>query len=45
MAAVAVISSGRGLRIEMHHRNQPNKSKLELYKTAIHKQQDRVLQL
>ena len=32
MAAVVVIGDGRGLRIEMCCRNQPNKSKLLLYK-------------
>ena len=31
MAAVISIISRRGLRIEMHCRNQPNKSKLALY--------------
>ena len=31
MAAVVGIISGRGLRIEAHHRNQPNKSKLVLF--------------
>ena len=31
MAAVAVIGGGCGLRIEAHHRNQSNKSKLSLY--------------
>ena len=32
MAAIVGIASRRGLRIEAHHRNQPNKSKLVLYK-------------
>ena len=32
MAAVVVIGDGRGLRIEMCHRNQPNKSEVSLYK-------------
>ena len=55
IAAVVIFSSGSGLRIQACHRNQPNKSKLELYKpllslqqsflTTIHKQQDGVLQL
>ena len=32
MAAVIVVGDGYGLRIETHHRNQPNKSKISLYK-------------
>ena len=32
MAAIVGIVSRRGLRIEMHRRNQPNKNKLALYK-------------
>ena len=38
MAAVVVISSGCGLRIEVLRRNQPNKSKLHisLYKPLYH---------
>ena len=35
MAAVVGIVSKRGLRIEAHHRNQPNKSKLALYKPLL----------
>ena len=35
MAAIVGIVSRRGLRIEAHHRNQPNKSKLALYKPLI----------
>ena len=35
MAAVIGIASRRGLRIEAHHRNQPNKSKLVLYKVLL----------
>ena len=35
MAAIVGIISRRGLRIEMRHRNQPNKSKLALYKPLI----------
>ena len=35
MAAVVIIGSGRGLRIEAHHRNQPNKSKLALHKSLL----------
>ena len=31
MAAVIVIDGGCGLRIEVHHGNQPNKSKILLY--------------
>ena len=32
MAAAVIIIDGPGLRIEAHHGNQPNKSKLLLYK-------------
>ena len=32
MPTVVIIGDGRGLRIEACHRNQPNKSKLLLYK-------------
>ena len=32
MAAVVVIGDGHALRIELCSRNQPNKSKLSLYK-------------
>ena len=32
MATVVIISDGRGLRIEVHRRNQPNRNKLSLYK-------------
>ena len=35
MAAIVGIISRRGLRIEVHHRNQPNKSKLVLYKPLL----------
>ena len=35
MAAIVGIISRRGLRIEARHRNQPNKSKLALYKPLI----------
>ena len=35
MAAVVGIVSRRGLRIEVCHRNQPNKSKLALYKPLL----------
>ena len=35
MAAVVVISDGCGLRVEVHRRNQPNKSKLSLYKPLL----------
>ena len=34
-AAVVVIDSGHSLRIEVHHRNQPNKSKIVLYKPLL----------
>ena len=36
MAATVGINSKRGLRIEVHHRNQPNKSKIALYKPLFH---------
>ena len=36
MAAVIDIVSRRGLSIDVHHTNQPNKSKLVLYKPLIH---------
>ena len=35
MAAIVVISGGHGLRIEVCHRSQPNKSKLSLYKVLL----------
>ena len=35
MAAIVSIVSRHGLRIESHHRNQPNKSKLVLYKPLL----------
>ena len=35
MAAIFDIISRRGLRIEARHRNQPNKSKLALYKPLL----------
>ena len=35
IAAVVVIGDGHGLRIEARHRNQPNKSKLSLYKLLM----------
>ena len=35
MAAIVGIISRRGFRIKAHHRNQPNKSKLVLYKPLI----------
>ena len=34
-AAVSIIS-GHGVSIHMHCRNQPNKSKLSLYKSLLH---------
>ena len=34
--AVAVIIGRHDLSNEVHHRNQPNKSKLALYKLSIH---------
>ena len=36
MAAIVGIDSGSGLRIEVRYRNQPNKSKLVLYKSLLH---------
>ena len=36
MAAVVIISGECGLRIEVHHRNQPCKTKLFLYKPFLH---------
>ena len=36
MAAIVSIDSRLGLRIEAHCRNQPNKSKLALYKPLLH---------
>ena len=36
MAAIVSIVSRRSLRIETHRRNQPNKSKLALYKPLLH---------
>ena len=36
MAAIVGIASRRGLRSEAHRRNQPNKSKLVLYKLLLH---------
>ena len=36
MAAVVGIISRRGITIEAYHRNQPNKSKLALYKPLLH---------
>ena len=35
MAAVAVIDDGRGLTVETRRINQPNKSKLSLYKLLL----------
>ena len=35
MAAVVVIDDGRGLTVEARHINQPNKSKLSLYKPLL----------
>ena len=35
MEAIVDIVSRRGLRIEARHRNQPNKSKLALYKPLL----------
>ena len=35
MAAIVGIVSRRGLRIEVRHRNQSNKSKLALYKPLL----------
>ena len=36
MAAIVGIISRHGLTIKAHHRNQPNKSKLALYKPLLH---------
>ena len=36
MAAIFGIISRRGLRNQVHHRNQPNKNKLVLYKPLLH---------
>ena len=36
MAAIVIISRECGLRIEVHHRNQPCKTKLFLYKPFLH---------
>ena len=36
MAAIVGIVGRHGLRIEPCHRNQPNKSKLTLYKPLLH---------
>ena len=36
MAAIVSIASRRGLSIDACHTNQPNKSKLQLYKLLIH---------
>ena len=36
MADIVGIISRRGLRIEVYRRNQPNKSKLALYKPLLH---------
>ena len=35
MAAVVIIDDGHGLTIEVHRVNQPNKSKLLLYKLLL----------
>ena len=35
MAAIVGFVTRRGLRIEVHRRNQPNKSKLALYKPLL----------
>ena len=35
MAVVVIIGGGHGLRIELHRRNQRNKSKLSLYKPLL----------
>ena len=37
MAPVVVIGNGHGFRIEVHHINQPNESKLSLYVTEYWK--------
>ena len=36
MAAIVGILSRYGIRIEVHRRNQPNKSKLMVYKPLLH---------
>ena len=36
MTAIVGIDSMHGLRTEARHRNQPSKSKLELYKPLLH---------
>ena len=36
MVAVVVIISKRGINIDAHHGNQPNKNKLVLFKALIH---------
>ena len=36
MAAIVSIDSRRGLKIEVHYRNQPSKGKLALYKSLLH---------
>ena len=36
MAAIVGIDNRRGLRIEVRHRTQPNKSKLALYKPILY---------
>ena len=36
MANIVGIISRRGIRIEVHRRNQPNKSKLALHKALLH---------
>ena len=36
MVAIVVIVSKRGINIDAHHGNQPNKSKLVLFKALIH---------
>ena len=36
MVDIVGIISRRGLRIEVHHRNQPNKSKLALHKALLY---------
>ena len=36
MAAIVIIGGGHGLRIEVRHSNQPNKSKLLLYSYCFH---------
>ena len=36
MVGVVIIGGGHGLRIEMHHSKEPNKSKLLLYSHYFH---------